>query len=210
MMLCRNRRRFGIAAPTYWYLHARLTVLVLRQSFPFLAAGYPLPKDADCRDIFCRRDPSVAFIGFTRPGVGAIPPQAEMSAQLWTMLLAGRLAPPTSPPHYHLLAAPTARIQYGVDYSSYVSQLARDQGSDPGLLELYRKHGLHVLLAYVLGAAFTPFYRLTGPWRSETAAEIAKTELWDTIRRRGIGGNLMMGIIPMSEYRNACACALPP
>lgn len=171
------------------------------QSFPCLADGeYPLPRDADCRDIFCHHDPSVAFIGFTRPGVGAIPPQAEMSAQMWTMVLAGRLAPPTSAPHYHLLAAPTARIRYGVDYSSYVSQLARDQGADPGLWELYREHGLHVWLAYVLGAAFTPFYRLIGPWRSETAAEIAKTELWDTIKRRGIGGNLMMGIIPMVFY----------
>jgi dimethylaniline monooxygenase (N-oxide forming) len=50
------------------------------------------------------------------------------------------------------------------------------------------------------GAAFTSFYRLVGPFRSSTAPEVIKTEIWDTITRRGILGNLLMGVIPMIFY----------
>ena len=50
------------------------------------------------------------------------------------------------------------------------------------------------------GAAFTTFYRLVGPFRSSSAPEIIKTELWDTITRRGILGNVLMGVIPMVFY----------
>lgn len=170
------------------------------QSFPFIndAQGeYPAPRDADVRGLWSSRDPSVAFIGFTRPGVGAIPPQAEMSAQLWTLVLAGKREQPRGEGHYSLLSAPNARIQYGVDYSAYVSQLARDQGSDPGLLELWRDYGAKVTLCYALGAAFTVFYRLEGPWKDPKVKETVETELWDTIVRRGVGGNMMMGVIPM-------------
>lgn len=56
------------------------------------------------------------------------------------------------------------------------------------------------------GAAFPTFYRLTGPYRSDVAPGIVKTELWETITRRGLLGNLFMGVIPMvrdrSEARN--------
>lgn len=183
-----------------------------RQSFPFFEGDddvnssstsrkYPLPSEANIREIISSSDPSVAYIGFTRPGVGAIPPHSEMASQWWTLILAGRMRPPTHKPgHYRLLAAPDARIGYGVDYSAYVSQLARDAGMDPGLWDLFIQHGPWVLASYCLGAAFTPFYRLTGPWQNEKAPTIAKTELWDTIQRRGIAGNLMMGIIPMVAY----------
>ena len=50
------------------------------------------------------------------------------------------------------------------------------------------------------GAAFTTFYRLSGPYRSASAPQIAKTELWETIVRRGFLGNLFMGVIPMMFY----------
>lgn len=50
------------------------------------------------------------------------------------------------------------------------------------------------------GAAFTTFYRLTGPFKSVDAPEIIKTEIWDTITRRGLLGNLLMGLIPMVFY----------
>lgn len=47
------------------------------------------------------------------------------------------------------------------------------------------------------GAAFPTFYRLTGPFKITKAREIVETELWDTIRRRGVIGNIFMGVIPM-------------
>lgn len=58
------------------------------------------------------------------------------------------------------------------------------------------------------GAAFTPFYRLTGPYRSPLAPAIVRGELWDTITRRGILGNLFMGVIPMVSYGIVNALAL--
>lgn len=60
------------------------------------------------------------------------------------------------------------------------------------------------------GAAFTSFYRLVGPFRSEAAPQVIKTEIWDTITRRGFMGNLLMGVIPMAFYAtlNSIAWAL--
>ncbi|PWN48556.1 FAD/NAD(P)-binding domain-containing protein [Violaceomyces palustris] len=171
-----------------------------QQNFEFLGKEYPVPATVSCRDVLDPSDPTVSFIGFVRPGVGAIPPIAEMQAQLWTLILRGKLEPPTSTPHYYLLVKESARIKYGVDYSSYVSQLAKDMGSAPSLSELWWRHGLFVTLIYCFGAAFPTFYRLVGPYEHPQAAEISRTELYDTIKRRGVIGNLMMGVIPMAFY----------
>ena len=72
----------------------------------------------------------------------------------WTALITGQMPIPTSPPHYHLLAKSTSRIQYGVDHSAYMSTLAKDFGGAPGLYELWREHGLKVLFTYAFGASF--------------------------------------------------------
>jgi dimethylaniline monooxygenase (N-oxide forming) len=53
---------------------------------------------------------------------------------------------------------------------------------------------------YSFGAAFVPFYRLIGPYKSEKAPQVVRTEIWETITRRGIGGNILMGVIPMAFY----------
>lgn len=45
------------------------------------------------------------------------------------------------------------------------------------------------------GAAFVSFYRLTGPFADPKMAKIVKTELWETICRRGLLGNLFMGAV---------------
>ncbi|KAJ7184298.1 FAD/NAD(P)-binding domain-containing protein [Mycena filopes] len=173
-----------------------------RQEFSFLdkEGGYATPGEADVRNVVKSGDESVAFIGFVRPGVGAIPPISEMQAFFWISLLKGQVKKPLPPPHYHLLVKDTARIKYGVDHSAYMSTLAKDIGAAPGLWELWWEHGTHVLLCYCFGAAFTTFYRLTGPYRSPLAPETVKTELWDTITRRGLLGNVIMGLIPMIFY----------
>jgi dimethylaniline monooxygenase (N-oxide forming) len=170
------------------------------QSFAWLDPSYPTAGDATIRNIVSPADPSIAFIGFVRPGVGAIPPIAEQQAMWWTALITGRMALPTEPPHYHLLAKQSSRIQYGVDHSAYMSTLARDFGGAPGLLELYRAHGLKILLVYCFGASFVTFYRLVGPFRSKEAPGIARGELAETILRRGLLGNLFFGLIPMVFY----------
>ncbi|KAF7713645.1 Flavin-containing monooxygenase [Penicillium ucsense] len=181
-----------------------------KQTFPYLDKSYPTAADAQIRNIVSPSHPDIAFIGFVRPGVGAIPPIAEQQAMWWTALITGRMDLPTDPPHYHLLAAKGSRIQYGVDHSAYMSTLARDFGGAPGLRELYREHGLRILLVYCFGASFVTFYRLVGPFRSPVAPEITRTELEETIRRRGILGNIFFGVIPMLFYGvlNAVAFAL--
>ncbi|KAJ6020999.1 Monooxygenase [Penicillium herquei] len=171
-----------------------------KQTFPYLDPSYPTASDAQIRNIINPSHPDIAFIGFVRPGVGAIPPIAEQQAMWWTALITGRMQIPKDPPHYHLLAAKGSRIQYGVDHSAYMSTLAKDFGGAPGLLELYRRHGLQILLTYCFGASFVTFYRLMGPFESSVAPEIARTELAETILRRGYIGNLFFGVIPMLFY----------
>lgn len=63
-----------------------------------------------------------------------------------------------------------------------------------GLWELWWTYGSHVLLCYAFGAAFTAFYRLVGPFQSHKVLVVIKTELWETITRRGLLGNLIMGV----------------
>jgi len=182
------------------------------QQFAFLdkKSNYPAPQDADLRNVAKSGDESLAFIGYVRPGVGAIPPLAEMQAFFWISLIKNQISRPISPPHYHLLTKEDARIKYGVDHSSYMSTLAKDMHAAPGLIDLWREYGTHVLLCYCFGAAFTPFYRLVGPFRSPAAPQVIKIELWETITRRGIIGNIFMGLIPMIFYLtlNICAFAL--
>ena len=131
---------------------------------------------------------------------GAIPPISEMQAMLWTLQLLGRLPPLPPADHYHLLASPTARIQYGVDYSSYVYQLATDMRATPSPFQLLRLYGFKVTVSYCMGAAFPAYFRLVGPWKWEGAQDLARGELWDTIKRRGPIGNLLMGVIPILFY----------
>jgi dimethylaniline monooxygenase (N-oxide forming) len=171
-----------------------------KQVFSWLDSFYPTASDAHVRNIVNPDHPDMAFIGFVRPGVGAIPPIAEQQAMWWTALILGRMKMPKDPPHYHLLAKQTARIHYGVDHSAYMSTLAKDFGGAPGLLQLYRRHGLRILLTYCFGASFVTFYRLVGPFESPLAPEITSTELAETIMRRGILGNLFFGVIPMIFY----------
>jgi len=178
------------------------------QSFPWLHPSYPRPQDALCRNIVSPTNPSIAYIGFVRPGVGAIPPIAEQQTMWYTALILSKMSLPTSPPHYHLLAPTTARIRYGVDHSAYMSTLAKDLGGAPGLLELYRECGLRVLLAYCFGASFVTFYRLVGPFKWSGARDVASSELMETVKRRGLIGNFFFGVIPMMFYGIINAVAL--
>lgn len=73
---------------------------------------------------------------------------AEMQVQLFLLLASNKIPTPTSPETYHLLHSPTSRIQYGVDYSTYMAQLARDMGTAPGLGELWREYGWFVTFVY--------------------------------------------------------------
>jgi hypothetical protein len=79
---------------------------------------------------------------------GAIPPMAEMQAQFFLLLSQTRIPKPTTTETYHLLHSPGGRIQYGVDYSTYMATLARDMGSSPGLRQLWKEYGWFITFIY--------------------------------------------------------------
>lgn len=176
--------------------------------YPFFEGPKSSPRYYDgklVRDIWPRDDPSIGFIGFVRPNLGAIPPLAEFQAQLWVLNL---LAPervvgapllPQDEPHYRLMYKKHARVRYGVDHESYAYQLALDMGSAPSFTEILHLGFSGVcwwklLLTWALGANFNTKFRLLGPWRWDGASEIMTTELWDTVARREMFfGELSLG-----------------
>ncbi|GAA6063837.1 hypothetical protein JCM10212_003999 [Sporobolomyces blumeae] len=179
-----------------------------RQEFDsFLSPEYPRPWDCSVRDIVSPSDPTVAYVGFVRPGVGAIPPIAEQQSMWVTALWTGRgplgkAGLPRDVPNYYLLAKDDARIRYGVDHSTYMSQLAKDFGGLPSVSELLKVHGILITFIYCFSASFTSHYRLlpSSPFYSSKMVRVERTEIWDTIKRRGIVGNVFMGLIPMIFY----------
>ena len=181
-----------------------------RHSFPFLSDEYHTVLDrSSCRDVFHTSDPTVGFIGFVRPGVGAIPPISELQAQMWNMVIRGQLAPPTGAVHYNLIVKdPGARVLHGVDHSAYSAQLATDMGATPYPWQLWWRHGLLVTFVYCFGAAFPTFYRLMGPYEHRDAPRITRTELFETIKRRGLVGNITFGVIAITFYAYINAFAL--
>ncbi|KAK8141382.1 hypothetical protein G3M48_000139 [Beauveria asiatica] len=167
-----------------------------KQKFSFFdkrsSPPYATPETADVRQIWQRSDPSVGFIGFVRPSLGAIPPLSEMQAQLWVarLLARHRIPGPLHPRdewHYKLRSVPGARVQCGVDHESYAYQLALDMESAPGFTDVVGFRSLKLLLVWGLGANFNTKFRLRGPWQWDGApAMLASREFWETITRRPI------------------------
>ncbi|KAI0173088.1 FAD/NAD(P)-binding domain-containing protein [Hypoxylon sp. FL1284] len=185
-----------------------------RQEFPFLAPGrYPTPADADVRSVYCRADPTVGFVGFVRPGYGAIPPLAELQAQLWLLNL---VAPERTAAlsdkddhHFRLHHAPGARIGYGVDHETYAYQLALDMGAAPGFWDAVRagwsasryraRLWYRIPIIWAAGAQLNAKFRLKGPYAWDGAAHVLGGELWQTIsRRHGLFGNFLLAVVPIT------------
>lgn len=191
--------------------------------FPFLGKDRCNPQYFQrklVRDIWPREDPSIGFIGFVRPNLGAIPPLAEFQAQLWVLNL---LSPerivdapllPEDEGHYRLISKAHSRIRYGVDHESYAYQLALDMGSAPSFGDVLRLgfsgvddvNGVRgcwykLLLTWALGANFNTKFRLIGPWEWDGAMQVMVTELWDTVARRQMFfGHFTVSIFPMMIF----------
>jgi dimethylaniline monooxygenase (N-oxide forming) len=60
-------------------------------------------------------EPTLSFIGFVRPNVGAIPPMAELQTMWWIQRLKGRVSRGEQPPSYGLIGR---KLAYGVDYGN--------------------------------------------------------------------------------------------
>ncbi|KAI2465104.1 FAD/NAD(P)-binding domain-containing protein [Annulohypoxylon bovei var. microspora] len=193
--------------------------------FPFLGQDRCSPRHYEgklVRDIWPRDDPSIGFIGFVRPNLGAIPPLTEFQAQLWVLNLlsperiAGAPLLPEDEEHYRLICKTHSRIRYGVDHESYAYQLALDMGSAPSFGDILRlsfckgefrnENNINsddgcwykLPLTWALGANFNTKFRLLGPWKWDGALEVMVSEFWDTVARRQIFfGHFTVSIVPM-------------
>ncbi|KAE8395867.1 FAD/NAD(P)-binding domain-containing protein [Aspergillus alliaceus] len=166
--------------------------------FPFLTnhdngRPYSSAGDADVRNTWARDDPTVGFIGFLRPSLGAIPPLAEMQAQLWVLRIAAphripRVLVLSDQSHYQIEPPPGSRpcCYYGVDHESYVYQLALDMDSALGFTEVLRlgHRNWRIPLVWALSSNINTKFRLRGPWRWKGAEKVMVGEMWDTICRR--------------------------
>ncbi|KAI9147384.1 Monooxygenase ptmN [Paramyrothecium foliicola] len=192
-----------------------------QHKFPFLEAAdgkgtetRSVTELTNVRGIWNRAEPTLGFIGFVRPSLGAIPPLAELQAQLWTLhLLAPHRIPrpliPEDEPHYRLLTKPDARVKYGVDHESYAYQLALDMGSAPGFWDMLKIAYLcwswrawRLPFIWALGAHFNTKFRLMGPWHWDGAVDLLTSEeFWSTITRRPLFfGHFLVSILPMTIF----------
>lgn len=158
-----------------------------RQKFPFLhpersaTEDDPLPSE---HYIVNPEEPRLAYIGFIRPNVGAIPPMSELQAMWWLQRMDNQLVA-KSPDYYKLHGR---RLEYGVDYGYYMFALAREIGSIPRLLSwIWRDPRVFVTCAF--GQAHVPIFKLDGPFASKEVEETCAGELWRVILRRPVTMN---------------------
>jgi dimethylaniline monooxygenase (N-oxide forming) len=143
-------------------------------------------------------DPTIAYLGFLRSWVGSSGPLGEMQAMWWLAYLQGDMPQlPTSPANYTLLT----KDGRGVDFGLYMAQLAQDIGAKPSLLTLLWVYGPKALLSYCFGPSFVSFYRQVGPFKEPNAMKaVVEKELIQTIKGKGLVGNVLLGIIPMMIF----------
>jgi dimethylaniline monooxygenase (N-oxide forming) len=156
-------------------------------SFPFLSRHEP-ELDEACRNvrrlykhmILPRLGADLAWIGFVRPGVGSIPPCAEMQARYYAQLLSGKLRLPEplemqkDIEHHERLdfeqyPEDAPRISALTDYLRFLEGMAEVIGCKPPLWRMLISNPRSFA-----GTLFGPItgiqYRFTGPGATPDAA----------------------------------------
>lgn len=154
----------------------------------------PLPLD---RNICSDEEPGLAFLGFVRPNVGAIPPMSELQVMWWILRLKGQMPSIHSrgPPTSRLLGNHCSRVEhYSVDYGAYMHDLARDIGCVPGVLA-WLSTSPRVAVGYALGQAYVSYFRLDGPFRCGTSRVVCDGELWRPVIARGVIANFVFVVV---------------
>jgi dimethylaniline monooxygenase (N-oxide forming) len=140
------------------------------------------PSGAGAHFIVDPTEPKLAYIGFVRPNVGAIPPMSELQAMWWALKLENKLRPcETGDGDEYRLAQ--SRLSYGVDYGYYMFALAREIGAIPDLLKWAWKDR-RVAFAAAFGQAHVPLFRLDGPFAHANAPTICAMELCKPLWQR--------------------------
>lgn len=155
---------------------AQIDTIVLCTGFepantPFISASHDLTRlYKNCFDPRWRE--RLAFIGFVRPPIGAIPPLAEMQARWFAQLCSANLRlPATAWMRESTETKVAARTRYHgpvfrrlpqlVDFSTYLDDIAEEIGCKPVLTDLL---GNPKLLYKLYTSAFSGVqYRLRGP-----------------------------------------------
>jgi len=200
-------------------VEADLVVLATgyRQRFPFLygkdkadqgmptdvgkTADDPLPTE---HFIVNPDEPRLAYIGFVRPNVGAIPPMAELQAMWWCEKLEDKLACQAN--DYYKLHE--SRLNYGVDYGYYMFALAREIRAVPSLLYWIIRRP-KIALTCGFGQAHVPIFRLQGPFATKEAQEVCAGELFSPLMKRPFMMNCVFFVEALCfAVINGVACAL--
>ncbi|KAF4344904.1 dimethylaniline monooxygenase 2 [Fusarium beomiforme] len=178
------------------------------RDFPFLDSEYPNVSQTNIREIYKEGDVTLGYIGFVRPSIGAIPPLAELQAQLWVLHLLQHQYPKEVPATRDPNALESYNLDYqlhprgnysfyetkrAVDHESYVYQLALDIGSAPTALCVMKK-GWKIFYTWAMGSNFNTKFRMVGPWKWEEGAEnIMRNELFNVVKRSG-------GLVYLATY----------
>ena len=185
-----------------------------RQKFPFLYQSKDQGGDDDplpSEHLICdKREPTLAFIGFVRPNVGAIPPMSEMQVMWWIEMKLnhvlrnhGKGMESNNIISYELLGKNPRTCRYGVDYGAYMHDLARDIHAAPDLLFKWWWKNPRIAIAYALGQSYVTFFRLEGPFQSDKAIAISENELYIPVLRRGfIGNSIFVFVIVIFGFVN--------
>ena len=118
-------------------------------------------------------DGSLAFIGFVRPGFGAIAPLAELQARWFALVLSGLRTLPEKEEMAALIDAWTKRrlhqfravgdrLAHLVDFTAFCDELAAQVGCKPGR-EALRQESRALRLRFYAGPFVAAQYRLIGP-----------------------------------------------
>ncbi|KAH7320848.1 dimethylaniline monooxygenase [Stachybotrys elegans] len=198
----------------------------------YLGNDYYSLDEADIYGICSSNDKSVGYIGFVRPSIGAMPPLAELQAQLWVLLLlqdAFSITIPRDPravAWYELDYKMHARggrdlfaTKRAVDHESYAYQLALAIGSAPTLSYILSK-GPKLAFTWAFGSNFNTKFRLVGPWGQEPISTyIMENELYNVVRQTGglvyivtytilpflLFGSISLGLYAVDYVKNLCS-----
>ncbi|KAF4456103.1 tRNA (adenine-N(1)-)-methyltransferase non-catalytic subunit [Fusarium austroafricanum] len=187
------------------------------RDFAFLDNDYPNVGQTNVRGIYKEGDVTLGFIGYIRPSLGAIPPLAELQAQLWVLHLLQHQYPnkvphiqdPNALKPYDLDYQLHSRGNYNffetkraVDHKSYAYQLALDIGAAPQA-SCVTKKGWKVHFTWAMGPNFNTKFRMIGPWRWEHGAEsIMRNELYNVMDKETVQPNSWVALrLPNETYR---------
>jgi len=168
-----------------------------KQKFPFLkntAADEKMDDPLPTKHFMINpEDPRMAYIGFIRPNVGAIPPMSELQAMWWAEKLEDKVVEDNSNLDTECYKLTGSRLKYGVDYGYYMFALAREINAVPSLMHwLFRSP--KVFLACCFGQAHVPIFRLQGPFASKDCEETVRGELFNVICKRPFVMNFTFAI----------------